>query len=81
MKQETIPKKSYGFRVAYDSLPRVAQKEVRDGIMIRLVISRGAFYHRMKGVIPSHPEFIIIKEEFEKYHILNVFDYERIDET
>ena len=44
---------------------------------MRLGISRESFYSRMKGIIPLYPEFLIIKEEFQKMGIEKVFAYER----
>lgn len=77
MKQKTIPKKGYSFRIAYDNLSRADQRVLRKNIMKRLQIERCTFYHRMKGVEPTHIEYQIIKEEFQKLGIEVVFEYER----
>lgn len=77
MKQKTIPKKGYSFRIAYDNLSRAAQRVLRESIMKRLQIERCTFYHRMKGIEPTHAEHEIIKEEFRKLGIEIVFEYER----
>lgn len=77
MKQKTIPKNGYAFRKAYDSLPRHEQKELRNSLIVKLGINRVTFYNRMKGVIPTHPEYLIIKEVFEQFGINNAFENER----
>ena len=66
-KQKTIPKKEYAFRDAYDSLPRKKQQILRANLSRRLEINRESLY----------PEFLIIKEEFQKMGIEKVFAYER----
>lgn len=76
-KQKTIPKNEYAFREAYDCLPRKKQQLLRSNLSMRLGISRESFYSRMKGIIPLYPEFLIIKEEFQKMGIEKVFAYER----
>ena len=76
-KQKTIPKKEYAFRDAYDSLPRKKQQILRANLSRRLEINRESFYGRMNGIIPLYPEFLIIKEEFQKMGIEKVFAYER----
>lgn len=76
-KQKTIPKNEYAFREAYDCLPRKKQQVLRNNLSMRLGISRESFYCRMKGIIPLYPEFLIIKEEFQKMGIEKVFAYER----
>lgn len=81
MKQETIPRNGYGFKRAYNELSRANQKLLREKLIIELHIKRCSFYYRMKGVIPSHPEFLIIKHAFGGYGIEKVFDYERDSDT
>ena len=76
-KQKTIPKKGYAFRKAYDNLSRSEQRTLRNSLMKRLQIERCTFYHRMKGVEPTHREHEIIKDEFKKLGIEIVFEYER----
>lgn len=77
MKQKTIPKKGYSFREAYDALSRADQRILRNNLMERLEIERCTFYHRMKGVEPTHVEYEIIKEVFREFGIDLVFAYER----
>lgn len=79
MEQKPIPKNGYAFRVSYDELSRANQRLLREEIMARLRIKRETFYLRMKGIIPLQPDFLIIKEIFERYNIKKVFDYERTD--
>lgn len=82
MKQETIPKNGYEFTEAYNELSRANQRLLRERLVTELNIKIGSFYHRMKGVIPSHPEFLIIKQAFAEYGVEKVFAYERdIDST
>lgn len=77
MKQKSITKNGYSFRAAYDSLGRDKQRYVLSEICKVLEINRFSFYHRMKGVIPSHPDYLSIKEIFKSCGIDKVFDYER----
>lgn len=77
MKQETIPKNGYEFTEAYNELSRANQRLLRERLITELDIKRGSFYNRLKGVIPSHPEFLIIKQAFAEYGIEKVFAYER----
>lgn len=77
MKQKPIPKNGYEFTEAYNELSRANQRLLRDKIINELKIRRGSFYNRMKGVVPSHPEFLIIKQVFAELGIQNVYAYER----
>lgn len=77
MEQETIPKNDYAFMDAYNELNRKNQRELRKKLITELHIKRGSFYYRAKGVVPTHPEFLVIKQAFADYGIDKVFDYER----
>lgn len=81
MEQETIPKNDYAFIDAYNELSRKNQKKLREKLISELNIKRGSFYYRAKGVVPTHPEFLIIKQTFADYGIDKVFGYERKADT
>lgn len=77
MEYETIPKNGYKFTEAYNELSRTNQRLLRSRLITALRIGRCSFYNRMKGVTPTHPEFLIIKQVFAEYGIVKVFEYER----
>lgn len=77
MANETIPKNGYNFKDAYDELSRKNQRILREKLCNELHINRCSFYYRVRGVIPTYPEYLLIKQAFAEAGIEKVFKYER----